>query len=303
MVFALRGSVITTIWPRIAVVTFFAATITYLDQSAYIDIHSNLDTKIPLGMVGLAMAIFLGFRNNESYERFWEGRKLWGRMVNVSRTFSRQVLYIINPQKESDSEVVTAFQHEIVRATIAYVHSFRHHLRDTDPQKELDQYLDPSDKEFAMSHWNVPNAILQQIGMKIRKAWHSGYLHEYHLPVLEESLTEMMGVQGGCERIKSTPLPFTYNVLIHRIVCVYCLAVPFALLESSGWWTPVEVCLISYALFGLDAIGDEVEQPFEWDDNDLPLDGISRTIEINLLEMIGEEDKPEPLKPTNGVLL
>ena len=116
-------------------------------------------------------------------------------------------------------------------------------------------------------------------------------------------MTEMLAVQGGCERIKSTPLPFTYNVLIHRIVAVYCLSMPLGLIESTGWMTPVAVCLISYALFGLDAIGDEVEQPFELDDNDLPLDGISRTIEINLLEMIGAEDIPEPLQPVKGLLL
>ena len=144
---------------------------------------------------------------------------------------------------------------------------------------------------------------MQRIGELIHEAWQAGHIHEYHVPVLEESLTEMTGVQGGCERIKGTPIPYTYNVLIHRIVAVYCLAMPFGLLETAGVLTPVVVCLISYAFFGLDAIGDDVEQPFERDDNDLPLDAISRTIEINLLQLLGEQDVPEPVRPINGVLL
>ena len=109
-------------------------------------------------------------------------------------------------------------------------------------------------------------------------------------------------MQGGCERIKNTPILFTYNVLIHRIVAGYCFAIPFGLVETLGVLTPVVVALIAYGFFGLDAIGDEVEQPFELDDNDLPLDAISRTIEINLLESIGEQDIPPPLQPVDGVL-
>ncbi|MEC8553552.1 MAG: bestrophin family ion channel [Planctomycetota bacterium] len=302
MVFAFRGSVIHTIWPRIAVVTASAAILTYIDL--YYEFEFHLDGTTPFGLVGFAMAIFLGFRNNESYERFWEGRKLWGRMVNVSRSYSRQVLYLINPKSESEAKQVEELQRDLVRTQIAYVHSFRHHLRDTDPSAELTQYLSKEERDFALGHWNRPNAIIQRVGLKLREAWYAGFLDKYHLPVLEESLTEMLGVQGGCERIKSTPLPFTYNVLIHRIVAIYCLAMPFGLIASTGWATPLVVCLISYALFGLDAIGDEVEQPFELDDNDLPLDGISRTIEINLLEMIDDrENLPKPLEPTNGVLL
>ena len=301
MVFALRGSSLSTTWPRIVFVTAFAAIVTW-GKTELGTVNYSLTTT-PFTLIGVAMAIFLGFRNNESYDRFWEGRTLWGRMVNVSRSFTRQTLTLVVPASDDDTEHVDAIRHRIVRSTIAYVHAFRHHLRGTDPTEELTKYLTNEDHEEVTKHMNLPVAILQRIGNLIHEAWQAGHIHAYHVPVLEESLAEMTGVQGGCERIKGTPIPYTYNVLIHRIVAVYCLAMPFGLLETAGILTPVVVCLISYAFFGLDAIGDDVEQPFETDDNDLPLDAICRTIEINLLQLLGEQEIPNPIQPIDGVLL
>jgi len=298
MVFAIRGSSLNTTWPRILLVTSFASLVTW----AYIefDLKGYSLTTTPFALIGTAMAIFLGFRNNESYNRFWEGRKLWGSLVNVSRSFARQCETLLDSGTENDPQVRET-RDKIVRATIAYVHAFRHHLRESDPSEELSAYLDEDERQH-LNVSNVPIAILQRIGLMVRDAWKAGYILDYHVPIFEGSLSEMTNVQGGCERIKNTPLPFPYNVLIHRIVAVYCLAMPFGLLESAGALTPVVVCLISYAFFGLDAIGDDVEQPFEIDDNDLPLHALSRTIEINLLEAIGADRLPEPIAAEHGVL-
>lgn len=301
MLFAVRGSTINVVGPRVGVVTAFAGLVTWAGTTLDVE-HYSLTTT-PFTLIGVAMAIFLGFRNNESYDRFWEGRTLWGRMVNVSRSFTRQVLTVIVPSDANDESEVRALQQRMVRMTIGYVHAFRHHLRDTDPSVELAQYLSGADRDRVVWQSNVPVAILQRLGEYVGEAWQAGCVHDYHVPILEESLTEMTGVQGGCERIKNTPLPFSYNVLIHRIVAVYCFALPFGLLETVGGLTPVVVGLISYAFFGLDAIGDQVEFPFDTDDNDLPLEALCRTIEINLLEVLGEEDVPEPVRPVDGVLL
>ena len=299
MVFALRGSSLSTTWPRIVVVTGFATAVTWFVSANEVEGFSL--TTTPFALVGTAMAIFLGFRNNESYDRFWEGRKLWGSLVNVSRSFARQCNTMIVANTSGDEEIVRETRDRIVRATIAYVHAFRHHLRDSDAKEEFEQYLSEEDRA-PLATSKPPISLLQSIGEMVHQAWKAGFVHDFHVPTLEASLTEMTNVQGGCERIKNTPLPFTYNVLIHRIVGIYCLAMPFGLIESTGNLTPIVVCLISYAFFGLDAIGDDVEQPFEIDDNDLPLHALSRTIEINLLEAIGSTDLPPPIKPTNGVL-
>lgn len=301
MVFAVRGSSLADTWPRIVLVTLFAASVTWTPIRQWVEPHSL--TTTPFSLIGVSLAIFLGFRNNESYDRFWEGRTLWGRMVNVSRSFTRQVLTLIRADPDSQSDDALTLRRTVVRATIAYVHAFRHHLRETSPERELHQYLTDEDRERLNGHSNVPVAILQQIGERIQQAAARGWVDAFHVPVLEESLTEMTAVQGGCERIKATPIPFTYNVLIHRIVAVYCLALPFGLIATIGHLTPVVVCLIAYTFFGLDAIGDEIEQPFETDKNDLPLEFISRTIEINLLQLLGEEEIPSPIEPRDGVLL
>ena len=122
------------------------------------------------------------------------------------------------------------------------------------------------------------------------------------MPAIDSQLVELSNILGGCERIKNTPIPFTYTILIHRIVAFYCLLLPFGIIDTAGELTPVVVLLISHAFFGLDAIGDEIEQPFGTLPNHLPLATISRNVEINLLELTDDPSRPEPLTPVNGLL-
>ena len=116
-------------------------------------------------------------------------------------------------------------------------------------------------------------------------------------------MTTLTDLQGACERIKGTPIPFSYTTLIHRIVAFYCYGLPFGLVSSVGAFTPVVVVVVSYAFFGLDTVGDEIEQPFGTDANDLPLAAISRTIEVNLRQRLGETDLPPLLRPVDEILL
>ena len=120
--------------------------------------------------------------------------------------------------------------------------------------------------------------------------------------MLEESLTECTGVQGACERIKSTPIPFSYTALMHRIVLLYCVGLPFGIVSQIHLMTPVVVMIVAYAFYGLDAVGTEIENPFDQDANDLPLSALSRMIEINLRQALGEQDLPEVLMPVQGIL-
>ncbi len=116
-------------------------------------------------------------------------------------------------------------------------------------------------------------------------------------------LTGLTDLQGACERIKSTPIPFSYTTLIHRIVAVYCCGLPFGVVSDTCWFTPIVVLVVSYAFFGLDTVGDEIEQPFGTDANDLPLSAISRMIEVNLRQRIGDTDIPPLLRPVDELLM
>ncbi|MCB9593324.1 MAG: hypothetical protein H6719_11390 [Sandaracinaceae bacterium] len=330
MLFTWRGTALQRIWKRLAFTMALAWAITWVDlgQGGRWTFHEDL-TVLPFSLVGVALGIFLGFRNNTSYDRFWEGRKLWGAMVNVSRTITRQILTMIGPiQKEwegrltdgmrshyygelptaeqrvsdPDMDELLDFHKEMVHRVAAYVHAFRMHLRDEDPLEELKRLLPDDEVEQLRNETNRPIAILQTLGDRFREAWLRGWIHSQHFVVLEKSLTEMTAIQGGCERIKSTPIPFSYTALIHKIVALYCYALPFGIVNETEWFTPLVVGIVAYAFFGLDSVGDEIEDPFGKDLNDLPLSTLSTMIEVNLRQRIGDKDLPELLKPVDDVL-
>ena len=292
--FHFRGSSFEEIWPRILIVTIVATIVTY------IELHYNLQgytlTTTPFTLIGVALSIFLGFRNNAAYDRFWEGRKLWGSLVNTARSLARQAYSLIDSQQ--DDPELNRFREIFVRRVIAFVHAMRCHLRDEDPATEIKKFLPPEDLRAVLKSSHRPLMILQQLGRDIAYARNQRWLHELNLPFIDAQLVELSNILGACERINNTPIPFTYNVLIRRIVAFYCFFLPFGLIETIGIATPIVVFLISHAFFGLDAIGNEIESPFDKQPNNLPLLAISRSIEINLLELINCPDRPEPIKPT-----
>jgi putative membrane protein len=284
--FALRGTALKHIWRRMTLTTSVAVVVTVLHVDHHM-FHSNL-TSTPFSLIGLALGIFLGFRNNTSYDRFWEGRKLWGRLVNVSRSLTRQLLTLLKLPEEQRHGT----QRELVYRVIAYVHALRMHLRDQDDLDQLGELLPAEEREALVDELNRPVAIVQRIAERLREHYDADRVHAMHLASLDASLTEMMGIQGGCERIKSTPIPFSYTVLMHRIVAVYCFALPFGLVHTVGVFTPGVVALVSYAFFGLDAVGEQIEDPFGDDPNDLPLSTLCAIIENNLRQRLGEEERP-----------
>jgi len=298
----LGGVALPRIWMRTLAVTGLSIIVTV----AYLRVPGlrYSVSATPFALIGLPLGIFLGFRNNTAYDRFWEARKLWGALVNTSRSLTRQILTLIEPQPDApdqDPEAVRRQEVGMVHMLIGYVHALRHHLRDSDPFPTLKRLLPAEEVTRFDGEENVPIAILQRIGDQMVEARRNRWIHALHVPVIEGSLTAITDIQGACERIKSTPIPYSYTVLMHRLVAMYCVLLPFGLEESAGWATPLVVLCISYALFGLDAIGDEVEQPFGLDPNDLPLSSMSRTIEMNLRRRLGEP-APEPDAPRAGIL-
>ena len=301
---ALGGFALPHIWLRTIIITAISIVVTILYEEIP-QLHYSL-TPTPFTLVGLPLGIFLGFRNNTAYDRFWEGRKLWGARGNTSRSITRQVLTLIEPQPDAmqgpeTAEELKKFESQFVHLVIGYGHALRHHLRDSSPFEVLEHIIGRDETDRVRGCENVPYALLQRMGELLVEARRKKWIHPFHVPVLEASLTSFTDIQGGCERIKSTPIPYSYTVLMHRIVAVYCALLPFGLMDTVKWATPFVVLAISYCFLGLDAIGDELEQPFGVDINDLPLKGISRTIERNLRERLGEK-VPPPLEAERGVL-
>jgi len=294
-----NGSALQRIWRRLAAITIVSFVISELHVRTSIEL--GVLTPLPFTVVGLALGIFLGFRNNTSYDRFWEGRRLWGELVNATRSFARQVLVLVDAGESTVRP--TALQREMIHATAAFAVAFRQHLRAEDDPAEYAHLVPATLQQRLTTGAHRPNAMLVGLGEMVRGAWQQGRVDPLHVPMLEHSLGMLTNVLGGCERIRSTPIPTSYTSLIHRIVAVYVLGLPFGFVTTIGEFTPLVVLFTAYAFLGLDAIGDELENPFGTDPNDLPLASLARSIEINLREMLGETDLPPPLQPQDRVLL
>lgn len=299
MFFTLKGSIISHIIGRLIATTFFATLMTLLFDYDVLDGKMFSITTLPFTLIGTALAIFLGFRNNSSYDRFWEGRKLWGAMINTTRTFTRQIVTLI--ESEEHDKRVDVMKHDSVHMLIAYLHALRHHLRDEGDRSDCEVFLSAQDYKVLGEDPNPPIGLLHKMGVRFAGAWRKGWVDTMHLPLLDGTLTKLTDIQGACERIKKTPIPFAYTVLMHRIVGIYCFALPFGVYTTIGDLTPVVVLLVSYGFLGLDAIGNEIEEPFGTEPNDLPLSAFCRMLEREAKYRIDEE-MPEPLQPIDHVL-
>jgi len=270
----------------------------------------------PVTILGTALAIFLGFKNNEAYGRWWEARIIWGLAVNYSRAWGRQVLTLVEGPPESREEV-RAFQRILVRRHIALVHAMRVYLRSTRsfPQERVEEpiqapndyddcrpFLSREEYEAMVEADNPPDKILQFQGLALRDARRRGWIDEYVHVHLDRTLVEFNNIQGRSERIKKTPLPRPYSYFQRLIVHVHGTLLPLAIVAEVGWLMIPLSFSVSFVFLVLDWTGARTEDPFENRLEDTPLSNISRTIERNLQQQLGEVLSP-PLEPKNGVLL
>ncbi|RED46132.1 bestrophin family protein [Aestuariispira insulae] len=291
--FVMQGSIVPRIAPQIICI-FILGCLDLLLHRYYPAFFSGL-TAAPFALMGLALSIFLGFRNSASYDRWWEARKQWGQLVIDTRSLARQVNSLMPEKGETGSLAAR----KITRLSIAFTHALRHHLRGTDAWSDIGDFLDHGMIDDLKRSRNLPDALLRQIGQELGRAVHSGLISDVLYRPMEERLTSMASVQAACERIHTTPLPFAYNLLLHRTAYLYCFLLPFGLASTLGLLTPLVSAIIAYTLFGLDALSEELEGPFGTSAHDLALSAISRTVEVNLRETLDEQDLPADLTPDN----
>ncbi|OJV22646.1 MAG: hypothetical protein BGO21_05685 [Dyadobacter sp. 50-39] len=281
MLFIWHGSVLPQLVPRLLLLLLLSVLVVYLNGTFY-------DYKIPLSpapftIFGIALALFLGFRNNASYDRFWEGRKLWGALLNDTRSLTRQALTLTGYAPDS-KEVV-----DFADMLIVFTYCLKHQLRKTDATEDIEKRL-PADLAHALKHAHYkPVMLMREMGIWVRQARGRGLIDPICQAAMDENLNKLSDIVGGCERIVSTPIPYTYQVLLHRTVYLYCFLLPFGLVDSLGWITPLITVFIGYTFVAFEAIADELEDPFGTEPNDLALNAMCRMIEATLLEMIGKQ--------------
>jgi putative membrane protein len=257
-------------------------------------------SPLPFQLVGVALSIFLGFRNNACYDRWWEARRLWGQLINTSRSLARQTLTL--PRAPKEQAELRAWQEAFVLETIGFVYALKSLLRTEVQLDVLRPFFAPEVYEQVVLQRSPPNAVLRHLGDRLAYAVERGWIDNIQRTVLEQSLTTLTDIQGACERIKNTPVPLSYTALTHRIVGLYCFGLPFGIFSTVGPLTPVVVAFVGFSFLGLDVVGTQLEDPFETDPNDLPLSAMARTIEIDLLQLLGKQ-APPPIQAVDGVLL
>jgi putative membrane protein len=284
MLFEWNGSVLPQLLPRLLILFIYTVVIVYFRESL-LEYHLYINPAI-FTLFGIALAIFLGFRNTVSYDRFWEGRKLWGALLNDTRSLARQshtLIYGDDYQKERT--------HFILMLT-ALVHALKHQLRLTNPDADMERLLANSYDEKLQTAVFKPIIILKNLGLWINKAKRDGRLDSITQVAFDENLNKLSDIIGGCERIASTPIPYTYNILLHRTVYIYCFLLPFGFGESMLWTLPFVIVFIAYTFVALEAIADELEDPFGIEPNDLALDAMSAMIENTLAEIDNKSIEP-----------
>ena len=283
MLFVWHGSVLPQLVPRLLLLLVLSVLIVFVNGTLY---HYKIPlSPAPFTIFGIALALFLGFRNNASYDRFWEGRKLWGALLNDTRSLARQALTLTG--YDPKSKEVAGF----VDMLIAFTYCLKHQLRKTDPAGDIQERLPAELADTLKEARFKPVILMREMGVWIKQARERDLIDPICQVAMDENLNKLSDIVGGCERIVSTPIPYTYQVLLHRTVYLYCFLLPFGLVDSLGWITPFITVFIAYTFVAFEAIADELEDPFGTEPNDLPLNAMSRMIETTLLETVG---KPVP---------
>lgn len=273
-----RGSIVVFILPRVmlcAAFGFLISVLYFFNLPVSLPILSSIVPSIVLGLL-------LVLRTNTAYERFWEGRRLWGNLVNAVRNLARQMWVSISDRDPKD----LAEKKSALRLLVAFAIAMKLHLRQEPIAPEIEPYLSPERYEKLKKMNNPPLEIAFWLEDYLIEQHDRNNVDIYRLTAMNELVNIMIDTLGGCERILRTPMPLAYAIHLKQLLLLYCLALPFQIVKELSWGTAPVVALVSFALFGIEEIGIEIENPFGHDPNDLPLDNICATMQRNIEDLI-----------------
>ena len=279
---ATRGSIIFQVAPSVTFVACFALVVVVLDHLTPVVPHLNAAAYT---VFGIGLSLFLGFRNAAAYDRWWEARKLWGGLLADLRSFAREAeTFVPDPVRRE----------RILRLAIEFIHSHRINLRKLQPPT-----TGPGSEFGRTTH--PPCAAMDAITDILSEGYRKGEIDGFGARALTVRMANLALQQAGAERIANSPLPYVYSLLIYRTTWLYCLLLPLALAETTGWLSPLFTAIVAYMFLGLAEVTEELSHPFGTSPNGLPLDAICRACEISLAPHLGEVP-PKPLAPVEHYL-
>lgn len=276
---AYSRAVMKTLMPALIFMGFFSALLCYVLLDILRFHENDFHTTISMhSLLGIVLGLFLVFRTNSAYDRWWEGRKLWGSMVNNTRNFAHKLNAFL---EKKDVENRQWFAQMIPN----FVVSVKEHLRKGVNSRDLD-ILDEKFLSRLEGVKHIPNRLSSMMYERVNNLYKDKSISGEHLFLLDKELKEFSEILGACERIKSTPIPYSYTMYIKQFIFIYVVTLPFAFVTTSGYITIPIVMLITFVLLSVELIAEEIEDPFGRDINDLPTDELAEKIKDNVREIL-----------------
>jgi ion channel-forming bestrophin family protein len=300
--------VLSYVWSPLAYATLVAVVVVAARRIS--DSDHLMVPFAPVGTLGAALAIFVAFRNNASYGRWWEARTVWAGMHNNARILARQLVAstdnAIAAGTGGTDDVVLAYRRELVLRIIAFAHALRIELRGTSDWDGLRPLLPDDEFELLLAADSRSNMVLQRLGVRIKDGVRASIVGQFDPITLEPNLAALNAWAAASERIKHTPTPRQYDYFTRLAVTAFSTLLPFGLASvvptEQDWWVIVLTVVVAGVFIILERVGAVIEAPFENSITDIPLNAICNAIERDLLEQIGESHRPAPAVAADGYL-
>jgi putative membrane protein len=289
--FDVKGSLILEIAPRVLACVIWASAVVAFDRYVSpVAIPATVHT-----LVGTALGLLLVFRTNSSYDRFWEGRRLWGSLINECRNLARSA----SVHLKGDPVILD----HVIRWTGVFPYAVKNVLRESDGLSPITGDLPKAELDWVLRSEHPALSVATRITARLVKARDKGLISDFILGSLDHNVQQLVDYLGACERIHTTPIPFAYMVHLRRLLILFCVTLPFALVDPFGWTTVPAILGVAYAFFGIEEIGAEIEDPFGLDLNDLALEELCGKIARNLLALSGHHDEVDAHQIETGEII
>lgn len=275
-----KADTVRILFPMILAMCAYSGLVAFLELEVWKLSKDNYVRNLTLlhNLLGFVLSLLLVFRTNSAYDRWWEGRKLWGSLVNNSRNMAMK----LNAYLSIDD---TTTRQQAARLITSYAHTLKKHLRGEQVTFELDQQEHPELASINNNH-HVPNQVAALLAKKINRLYKEGKISGEQLLALNPELMSFADICGACERIKNTPIPYSYSAFVKKFIFFYVMTLPFGFVFSLGYYVVPVVAFVFYVLASLELIAEEIEDPFDGDDNDVPTQKIAEGITRHVNEIL-----------------
>jgi putative membrane protein len=276
LIFALHKSdTLRILWKEMIYICFFTLFITFVVLHYYPKTTVLSELKTVFSLIGFVISLLLVFRTNTAYDRWWEGRRKWGELINDSRNLASKLATILNSKEDKDF---------FKRMITNFAYSSKDHLRNGVLIDELD--LIDNERNYLLNQKHIPLAISQLMYARLFQLKHNKEITENDFLIIDKNLNNFMDCVGACERIKNTPIPFSYSLFIKKFIFIYVTTLPLAFVTIFGYASAFIATYVFYVLVSMEVLAEEIEDPFGTDDNDLPVDTMCERIKESSEQML-----------------